>query len=197
MYLAVSATTVSVALIRQEGKKQLPVYYVSQAFQGAESGYPRIEKIMFTLIMASCKLSQYFQVNPILVMTDQPIRKSMNKPEAAGRMVQWAIELSQFDIEYHPKIAIRTQALADFIIEFTFTDKENPNHEAKRWTIQIDGLSAQRRGGVGVVITTPDGEVLKYGVQLKFPATNNEVEYESILTGLRLGRVLGVKHLLV
>ena len=130
-------------------------------------------------------------------MTDQPIRKSMNKPEAAGRMVQWAIELSQFDIEYHPKIAIRTQALADFIIEFTFTDKENPNHEAKRWTIQIDGLSAQRRGGVGVVITTPDREVLKYGVQLKFPATNNEVEYESILTGLRLGRVLGVKHLLV
>ena len=39
--------------------------------------------------------------NPILVMMDQPIRKSMNKLEAAKRMVQWAIELSQFDIEYH------------------------------------------------------------------------------------------------
>ena len=40
-------------------------------------------------------------------MTDQPIKKSMNKPEAAGRMVQWAIELNQFDIEYHPKTAIK------------------------------------------------------------------------------------------
>ena len=34
--------------------------------------------------------------------------------------------------------------------------------------------------GVGVVITTPDGEILKYGVQLRFPATNNEAEYEGI-----------------
>ena len=73
MYLAVSATTVNAALIREEGKKQLLVYYVSQAFQGAESSYLRIEKIAFALIVASRKLRQYFQANPILVMTDQPI----------------------------------------------------------------------------------------------------------------------------
>ena len=53
LYLVVSATAVSAALIQEEGKKQLPVYYVSQAFQGAESKYPRIEKIAFVLIVAS------------------------------------------------------------------------------------------------------------------------------------------------
>ena len=52
-------------------------------------------------------------------------------------------------------------------------------------------------GGVGVVITTPNGEVLKYGVQMKFPATNNEAEFEGILMGLRLRKVLGAKKLLV
>ena len=130
-------------------------------------------------------------------MMDQPIRKSINKPKVAGRMVQWAIELSQFDIEYHPRTAIKAQALAEFIVEFTLMDKENPNHEAERWTIQTDGSSAQRRGGVGVIITALDEEELKYEVQLKFPATNNEAEYEGILTGLRLGRALEVKHLLV
>ena len=52
-------------------------------------------------------------------------------------------------------------------------------------------------GGIGVVITTPEGEVLKYGVQLKFPATNNKAEYEGILTGLRLRKALGAKNLLV
>ena len=57
--------------------------------------------------------------------------------------------------------------------------------------------SAQKRGGVGVVITTPDGEVLKYRVQLKFSATNNEAEYEGILTRLRLGKAFGAKNLLV
>ena len=121
----------------------------------------------------------------------------MNKPEAAGRMVQWAIELSQFDIEYHPRTAIKAQALADFIVEFTFPDEENLIPEAERWTIQTDGLSAQGRGGVGVVVTAPNEEKLKYGVQLKFLATNNESEYEGILTGLRLGRALGIKYLLV
>ena len=52
-------------------------------------------------------------------------------------------------------------------------------------------------GGVGVVITTPEGEILKYGVRLRFPATNNEAEYESILMGLRLGKALGVKNMLI
>ena len=94
MYLAVSEIAVSAALIKEEGRKQLPVYYVSQAFQGAEFRYQRIEKIVFALIVASRKLRQYFQENPILVMTDQPIKKSMTQPEAAGRMIQWVIELS-------------------------------------------------------------------------------------------------------
>ena len=88
LYLAVSNTAVSAALICEEAKKQLPVYYVSQAFQGAKSNYPRIEKIAFALIAASRKLRQYFQANPILVMKDQPIKKSMNRTEATGRMVQ-------------------------------------------------------------------------------------------------------------
>ena len=197
LYLAISGMVVSAALVREEDKKQLPIYYVSQAFQGAEFGYPRIEKIAFALIMASCKLRQSFQASPILVMTIQPIRKSMNKPEAARRMVQWAIELSQFDIEYHPRMAIKAQALADFIAKFTLSDEENQNPKAERWTIQTDGSSEQGRSGARVVITAPDREELKYGVQLKFPAINNEAEYEGILTGLRLGRALGIKHLLV
>ena len=74
-------------MIKEEVKRQLPVYYVSQAFQRAEFRYPRIEKIVFALIVASCKLRQYFQANPILVMTDQPIKKSMKKPKATRRMI--------------------------------------------------------------------------------------------------------------
>ena len=51
-----------------------------------------------------------------------------------------------------------------------------------------------KEGGVGVVIITPDGEMLKYGVQLQLLATNNE--YEGILKGLRLRKALGAKNLL-
>ena len=79
-------------------------------------------------------------------------------------MVQWAIELSQFDIEYHPRTAIKAQALADFIAEFTLPDEDRIIDEVDSWTIQTNGSSAQKKGGVGVVITTPDGKMLKYGV---------------------------------
>ena len=150
LYLAVSATAISAALIREEGKRQLPVYYVSQAFEGAEFRYPRIEKIAFALIVASRKLRQYFQVNPILVMTDQPIKNSMNRPEAARRMIQWAIELSQFDIEYHPRTTIKAQALADFIAEFTSLDEDSLTNEAEQWTIQTDNSSTQKKGEWGL-----------------------------------------------
>ena len=101
-YLAVSNIAVSSALIREEGNVQKPVYYTSQAFQGVEASYLRMEKIAFALLVASRKLCPYFQARPIVVMTDQPIRKTMDKIDAAGRLIQWAIELGQFNIEYRP-----------------------------------------------------------------------------------------------
>ena len=73
----------------------------------------------------------------------------------------------------------------DFIAEFTIPNEDNAPNETERWTVQIDSLSTQKRGGVKVIIITPKREMLKYGVQIKFPTTNNEVEYERILTGLR------------
>ena len=63
-------------------------------------------------------------------------------------MIQSAIKLSQFDIKYHPRTAIKAQALVDFIAEFTLPKDDNPTNETKQWTIQTDGLSAQKRGGV-------------------------------------------------
>ena len=63
--------------------------------------------------------------------------------------------------------------MADFIAEFTLPNEDNFTNQTERWTIQTDGSLAQKKGGVRVVITTPDEEMLKYGVQLKFQATNN------------------------
>ena len=87
--------------------------------------------------------------------------------------------------------------MADFIAEFTILEDENATNKTKQWIIRTDGSSAQKRGGVGIIIVTPDGEMFKYGVQLKFLATNNEVKYEGIRTGLRLEKTLGAKDLLV
>ena len=94
-------------MIGEEDEVQRPVYYTSQAFQGAEANYPRLEKIAFTMVVASRKLRHYFHAHLIVIMIDQLIRKMMNKIDVAGRLVQWAIKLGQFDIEYRPQIAIK------------------------------------------------------------------------------------------
>ena len=60
-----------------------------------------------------------------MVMTDQPIQKVMNKPNVEGHTVQWAVELSQFDVEYRPRTALKAQALVDFIAEFTLLDLDH------------------------------------------------------------------------
>ena len=119
LYLAVTPHAVSLALIREEGRVQKSAYYTSLALRGAEGRYPQIEKLAFALIIASRKLRHYFQAHVINVMTDHLLKKAMNKLEAVGRLIQWAVKLSEFDIKYQLRNAIKAQALADFIAEFT------------------------------------------------------------------------------
>ena len=87
LYLAVSPHAVSSTLIREEGKVQKSVYYISRALRGAEGRYPLMEKLAFALITASRKLRHYFQAHVITVMTDHPLKKAMNKLEVAGRLI--------------------------------------------------------------------------------------------------------------
>ena len=57
-------------------------------------------------------------------MMDQPLRKAVGRPNVTGRIVQWAVKLSQFDVDYKPRTAIKAQALADFVAEFTIPDQD-------------------------------------------------------------------------
>jgi hypothetical protein len=198
LYLAVSPTAVSSAPIRKENGVQLLVYYTSKAFQGAEERYPAMEKLALAFVIAARKLRPYFQAHTIVVLTNHPLRKAMNKPDATGRLIQWAIELSKFDIEYRPRQAIKAQALADFIAEFTVVEEE-PSQEksSEKWEINIDGSSVKGAGGVGIVFKTPKGHLLKHVVRLQYPTTNNKAEYEALLTGLRIAKELGATTLRV
>ena len=74
----------SSALIRKEGKAQKLVYYTSKSLKGAEGRYLTMEKLEFSLVTTIRKLRPYFQAHIIIVLTDQPLKKAMNKLEATG-----------------------------------------------------------------------------------------------------------------
>ena len=83
-----------------------------------------MEKLAFALVTAARKLKPYFQEHTIVVLTDKPLRRVMNSPEATGWIALWAVELSEFDIQYHLRTAIKGQVVADFIVEFTLMDDQ-------------------------------------------------------------------------
>ena len=107
LYIAVSQAAVSATLVKDEGGSQRPVYFISRAFRGAEETYPRMEKLAFALVTVARKLKPYFQAHTIIVLTDQPLKRAMSNPEAAGRMALWAIELSEFDVQYRLRTTVK------------------------------------------------------------------------------------------
>ena len=71
------------------------------------------------MVFSTRRLRHYFQSFTVIVMTDLPIRKVLQKPDVAGRMARWAMELSEFDIHYEPRGPIKGQIYADFVVELS------------------------------------------------------------------------------
>nr|KYP50212.1 Retrovirus-related Pol polyprotein from transposon 17.6 [Cajanus cajan] len=93
IYISVSDKAISSVLV-QEKMEQMLVYFVSRVLQDAETRYQHLEKIVLALVHTARRLRHYFQSHRVLVRTNSPITKVLQKPELAGRMIAWSIELS-------------------------------------------------------------------------------------------------------
>ena len=157
-----------------------------------------MEKLVFSLVTATPKLRPYFQAHVINVLTDHPFKKAMNKLEATRRLIQWVVELSEFDVRYWPREAIKAQLLADFIAKFTPTHgQQTKDQGSKEWIVNVDGSSTQHAREVGVVLQSPEGDRLEYAIRLHFQTTNNKAEYEVLIKGLDLVKALGTELVVV
>ena len=157
-----------------------------------------MEKLALAFVTAVRKLRPYFQAHSVIVLTNHPLSKAMNKPDVAGRLIQWSIELSKFDNDYRPRTAIKAQALVDFIAKFTSKEDESTDKEEERvsrWMIHANGSSTKNAGGVGIIIRSPEGDIIKRAICLQYATTNNEAEYEALLTGLKIAKMLGATKL--
>ena len=81
--------------------------------------YMEIEKIAYAVLISSRKLRHYFQAHKIIVPSSQPLGDIFSNKEASGRIGKWVTELFQFELHYVSRIAIKSQALADFMADWT------------------------------------------------------------------------------
>ena len=68
---------------------------------------------------------------------------------------------------------------------------EDPENQ---WTLYVDGASNANGSGAEIIFVNPKGWDVQYALWFKFFSTNNEAEYEALLTGLSIARELGARH---
>jgi hypothetical protein len=121
LYIAASHCAVNAALVQEQDRdgknQQCPVYYVSEVLTTSKCNMTKLEKISYAVVMASRKLRHYFEAFKVRVTSDMGLRALFRNSEASARIAKWAAELLGYNITFEPRIAIKSQVLADFIVD--------------------------------------------------------------------------------
>jgi hypothetical protein len=135
---------------------QHPVYFISEVLHEAKTRYLEVHKLFYAVLIASRKLRHYFQAHRILVVTSYPLRAILHNPNTTGNIVKWAAELAEFELDFVPHHAVKSQVLADFIVDWTLSasppgvpDNSEPEPRAPvftgpHWTLFFDGSSSKQ-----------------------------------------------------
>uniref|UniRef100_A0A2N9E761 RNA-directed DNA polymerase n=1 Tax=Fagus sylvatica TaxID=28930 RepID=A0A2N9E761_FAGSY len=213
LYLASNSQAIG-ALIAQENDNgvEQPIYYVSRTLKDAESRYSGAERSCLALIYASQRLRHYFLAHKVQLMTkSHPIRSLLQRPVLSGRLAQWLLQLSQYEITAETPTAIKSQAIADLLAQFPGEDNSFITDEVPGeineiflagladsvWTLKFDGSSTATSAGAGIVLYKEGAEAVTKSFKFDFPCSNNAAEYEAYLAGLAIAYEMGIKHLRV
>nr|GEW09421.1 reverse transcriptase domain-containing protein [Tanacetum cinerariifolium] len=181
-------------------KEPLFIYLATSrdAVIGAKRNYAPLEKLISCLLHLSRRLRWYFEAHPIKVITDEPIKQILNKPEASGKLAKYVIELGDYNIVYVPQNAIKGQVLVDFINEIpagvtSLKICTLANGESKEaWTLYTNRALSLKGAGAGLVLIDPFGTEYTYAIRLTFTSTNNEAEYEALLARLKIAHKIKI-----
>jgi hypothetical protein len=199
LYVAASHYAVSAALVQEkldgQIKKQAPLYFVSEVLSLSKENYTKLENVLYVVLMASRKLRHYFEAYHIIVPSSQPLKDIMRNIEATGRIRKWDAELNEFSIDYVHRSSIQSQALADFIADWTpGAQEEETNKDTEAWTMYCNGSWGTFGAGAAAVLVVPSKVRTCYAAKLDFNCTNNIAKYEALLLGLRKLKAMGIRR---
>ncbi|XP_020162607.2 uncharacterized protein [Aegilops tauschii subsp. strangulata] len=201
LYIAATSRSLSTVMVVERPEKgkiqavQRLVYYLSEVLSASKQNYPHHQKMCYSMYFTAKKLKQYFQEHVVTVVSTPPLGEIIGCRDASGQVAKWALELAGHTILYEPRTTIKSQALDDFLVDWTET-QYLPPPDSMHWCMHFDGSKMRLGLGAGIVLSSPKGDRLRYAHQIHFTATNNVGEYEALVHGLRLAKELGIRRIL-
>ncbi|GJX62495.1 reverse transcriptase domain-containing protein [Tanacetum coccineum] len=196
VYLSAATEAVSTVLLVERQGKQAPIHYVSRMLQGAEINYPLMEKLVLALVHAARWFRRYFQGHTIKVITDKPISQILNNREATGRLAKWGIELKAYGIKYALRSMIKGQVLTDFLADIMAEDNSTQiKASGPNDTLAEGKTSNEQRSRACLILIDPEGAEYSYALRLNFTNSNNDADYEVLLTSLRKAAKMKVEKM--
>jgi len=162
--------------------------------------YPQIQKLIYAVILARRKLRHYFLGHPITVVSSFPLGEIIiyapgKAIKATRRIAKWSVELMSETLTYAPRKAIKSQALVDFIAEWTDSQLPPTQVQSELWMMYFDGSLMKTGAGAGLLFISPLCVHMRYVIRIHFAASNNVAEYVALVSGLKIAIELGVRRL--
>ena len=179
LYIAATDRVVSTAMVVEQDKSgqvykvQSPVYFISEVLNESKTRYPQIQKLIYTILITSGKLKHYFDGHRVLVTTSFPLGNILRNKDANGRIVKWAMELCLLSLDFQSRTTVKSQALVDFIAEWTDLNEPPPPDTSDHWSMFFDGSLNINGAGAGILFVSPNQDKLCYVLRLLFPPSNN------------------------
>lgn len=101
-------------------------------------------------------------------------------------MAEWAIELSEYGVEFRPRPSIKAYMLEDFLVEMTPDQVGGAATSQPSWILHVDSSSMASGSGAGILFTNPTCDTLEFVFKFDFLASNNVAEYEALIAGIKM-----------
>ncbi|GJX41328.1 reverse transcriptase domain-containing protein [Tanacetum coccineum] len=168
MYLTALTESISAALFAKRKEEQVPIYFISRVLQGAELNYPGLENLILALVHATRRLRRYFQAHT---------KRGDETPK--DFLIEVPLEDNRKETEGRPDTKLKKMELS------------------YEWKLYTDGAASSDSSGVGLMLIDPEGKEYTYSLCFGFETTNNEVEYEALLAGLRIAQDIEITSLAI